>query len=87
MYTMNKVGIKVNRSSREQYKNGVPVSKADLMPGDLVFFSKGGSISHVGIYAGGGKVIHSPRPGEKVCYTTLSHMCSYSTYVGARRVY
>ncbi len=87
MYTMNKVGIKVNRSSRDQYKNGVAVAKADLMPGDLVFFSKGGSISHVGIYAGGGKVIHSPRPGEKVCYTTLSHMCSYSTYVGARRVY
>ena len=87
LYTMNKVGIKVNRSSREQYKNGVAVARDDLMPGDLVFFSKGGSISHVGIYAGGGKVIHSPRPGERVCYTTLSHMCSYSTYVGARRVY
>lgn len=86
-YTMKKVGISVNRSSRDQYKNGVAVSKSDLQAGDLVFFSKGGSISHVGIYAGGGKVIHSPRPGQSVCYTTLDHMCSYSTFVGARRVY
>lgn len=86
-YTLKKVGITVNRSSRDQYKNGVAVSKSDLQPGDLVFFSKGGSISHVGIYAGNDKVIHSPSPGHTVCYTTLSHMCSYSTYVGARRVY
>lgn len=86
-YTMKKVGIKVNRSSRDQYKNGVGVARENLMPGDLVFFSKGGSISHVGIYAGNDKVIHSPQAGQSVCYTTLSHMCSYSTYVGARRVY
>ena len=86
-YTLKKVGITVNRSSRDQYKNGVAVSKSDLQAGDLVFFSKGGSISHVGIYAGNGKVIHSPSPGKTVCYTTLDQMCSYSTYVGARRVY
>ncbi len=86
-YTMKKVGITVNRSSRDQYKNGVSVPRSQLAAGDLVFFSKGGSISHVGIYAGNGKVIHSPSPGYTVCYTTLEHMCSYSTYVGARRVY
>lgn len=86
-YTLKKVGISVNRSSRDQYKNGVAVSRSELQAGDLVFFSKGGSISHVGIYAGNGKVIHSPSPGKTVCYTTLDHMCSYSTYVGARRVY
>ncbi|MDO4618404.1 MAG: NlpC/P60 family protein [Clostridia bacterium] len=86
-YTLKKVGINVNRSSRDQYKNGVAVAKSDLQTGDLVFFSKGGSISHVGIYAGNGKVIHSPSPGKVVSYSTLDHMCSYSTYVGARRVY
>ncbi|MBQ7793133.1 MAG: SH3 domain-containing protein [Clostridia bacterium] len=86
-YVMKKVGISVNRSSRDQYKNGVAVSRANLAAGDLVFFSKGGSITHVGIYAGNGKVLHSPSPGKTVCYTTLDHMCSYSTYVGARRVY
>lgn len=86
-YTLKNVGISVNRSSRDQYKNGVAVARGDLQAGDLVFFSKGGSITHVGIYAGNDKVIHSPSAGHTVCYTTLSHMCSYSTYVGARRVY
>ncbi len=86
-YACRKAGVSVNRSSRDQYKNGVAVSKSDLQPGDLVFFSKGSGISHVGIYAGNGQVIHSPRPGKSVCYVALSSMCSYSTYVGARRVY
>ncbi len=86
-YTLKKVGISVNRSSRDQYKNGYSISRSQLSAGDLVFFSRGGSISHVGIYAGNGKVIHSPSPGKVVSYSTLEHMCSYSTYVGARRIY
>lgn len=85
-YVCKNVGISVNRSSKAQYSDGYSVSKSDLQPGDLVFFSKGGGISHVVIYAGDGKVIHSPRPGKSVCYTTLSNICSYSNYVGARRV-
>lgn len=86
-YVCRKAGVNVNRTSRDQYRNGVAVAKSDLQPGDLVFFSKGSSISHVGIYAGNGQVIHSPRPGKSVCYVSLASMCSYSNYVGARRVY
>ncbi len=86
-YACKQVGISVNRTSRAQYSNGVAVSKSNLQPGDLVFFSKGSGISHVGIYAGNGQVIHSPRPGKTVCYVALSTICGYSTYVGARRVY
>lgn len=86
-YACRQAGVSVNRTSGSQYSNGVAVSKSDLQPGDLVFFSKGSSISHVGIYAGNGQVIHSPRPGKSVCYTSLASMCSYSRYVGARRVY
>lgn len=86
-YVCRKVGISVNRTSRAQYSNGVAVSKSNLKPGDLVFFSKGKGISHVGIYAGNGQVIHAPSPGKSVCYIPLSKICSYSTYVGARRVY
>ena len=85
-YVCKNLGISVNRSSRDQYKNGVAVARENLQPGDLVFFSKGNGISHVVIYAGDGKVIHAPSAGKTVCYTTLSHICSYSTYVGARRV-
>ncbi len=86
-YVCRKVGISVNRTSRSQYSNGVAVAKSDLQPGDLVFFSKGSSISHVGIYAGNGQVIHAPSPGKRVCYIALDKICSYSRYVGARRVY
>lgn len=86
-YVCRKVGVSVNRTSSAQYSNGVAVAKSDLQPGDLVFFSKGSGISHVGIYAGNGQVIHSPRPGKTVCYASLANMCSYSRYVGARRVY
>lgn len=86
-YACKQVGISVNRTSRAQYSNGVAVSKSNLQAGDLVFFSKGSGISHVGIYAGNGQVIHSPRPGKSVCYIPLSTICGYSTYVGARRVY
>ena len=39
---------------------------ADLQPGDLVFFHK--PVSHVGIYAGGGKMIHAPQTGDVVRY-------------------
>lgn len=85
-YACKKLGISVNRSSSAQYSNGVSVSRDNLQAGDLVFFSKGGGISHVAIYAGDGKVIHAPSPGKRVTYTTLSHICSYSKYVGARRV-
>ena len=86
-YVCRQNGISVNRTSRAQYSNGVAVSKSNLQPGDLVFFSKGSGISHVGIYAGGGQVIHAPSPGKRVCYIALSKICGYSTYVGARRVY
>ncbi len=85
-YVCKNVGVSVNRSSKSQYSNGYAVSREDLQPGDLVFFSKGNGISHVVIYAGDGNVIHSPQPGKSVCYTTLSYICSYSNYVGARRV-
>ena len=86
-YVCREVGISVNRTSRSQYSNGVAVSKSNLQAGDLVFFSKGSGISHVGIYAGNGQVIHAPSPGKRVCYIPLSTICGYSTYVGARRVY
>ncbi len=44
------------------------LSKANLQPGDLVFFTTNGSgsVSHVGIYVGGGNMIHSPSTGKQL---------------------
>lgn len=62
-------GIKLQRSSRSQYaSNGYKVKKADLQPGDLVFYGYNGYIDHVAIYAGNGEVVHasSPKTGIKM---------------------
>ncbi len=72
-------GVKLPRTSQAQYRAGKAVSKANLKPGDLVFFYSGRS--HVAIYAGGGKVIHASRPGQPVAYIKMSYM----PYAGARR--
>jgi cell wall-associated NlpC family hydrolase len=73
-------GVSLPHSARQQFRKGKKVAKSNLRPGDLVFFYKG--ISHVGIYAGNGKVIHASRPGKPVASIKMSHM----PYQGARRV-
>ena len=65
-------GVKLPHSSSQQYKIGTKVKKADLQPGDLVFFYSGPS--HVGIYAGNGQVIHAPYPGSSVRYDPVGMM-------------
>ena len=85
-YCCRQLGVSVNRTASAQYSNGVYVSRDNLQPGDLIFFSRGGRISHVVIYAGNGMVIHAPHTGKTVSYQSLSSICSYSHYVGARRV-
>ncbi len=63
-YVYNHFGISITRVSADQSKGGKAVKKADLQPGDLVFFDtvedgKLNDISHVGIYIGDGKFIHA----------------------------
>ncbi|WP_204911040.1 NlpC/P60 family protein [Microlunatus spumicola] len=72
-------GVKLPHSSSAQYKIGKKVKKADLRPGDLVFFYSGPS--HVAIYVGDGKIIHAPKPGKTVEYSKVSYM----PWKGARR--
>ena len=79
MRAWGSVGVSLPHSSGQQYNQGRPVARADLQLGDLVFFYSG--ISHVGIYAGGGRVIHAPHPGASVEYIKISYM----PYAGARR--
>lgn len=73
-------GVSLPHSSRAQYRRGKYVSRSNLRLGDLVFFYSGPS--HVGIYAGNGRVIHASRPGKPVGYEKISYM----PYKGARRV-
>lgn len=57
-------GAQVPRTSRAQAQAGAPVSRADLQPGDLVFFYS--PVRHVGIYIGNGQMVHSSTTGKPV---------------------
>ena len=57
---------KLARTAAAQYRQLKKVAKKSAKPGDLVFFRYGGRVSHVGIYAGGGRMWHSPRSGQRV---------------------
>lgn len=81
MWCYAQVGVSLPHSSRAQIGVGERVSRANLQPGDLVFFGKS-RIHHVGIYIGGGNFVHSPRTGDVVKITSLA---SRSDYVGACR--
>lgn len=60
---MKHFDISLNRSSKDQTKNGTPVSKEELNPSDLVFFdtsgTNSGKVSHVGLYIGNNRFIHA----------------------------
>ncbi len=57
-------GVSLPHSSSGQMSYGTPVSQSELQPGDLVF--SGNPVYHVGMYIGGGQMIHSPRTGDVV---------------------
>lgn len=76
------VGVRLPHYSYAQWHYGRRVARSTLRAGDLVFFS---GLSHVGIYIGGGRLIHAPRPGTRVQVARLSGWFA-SSFVGGRRV-
>ncbi|MFP8886098.1 MULTISPECIES: C40 family peptidase [Streptomyces] len=69
-------GVSLPRTTYDQVEAGTRIAKADMRPGDLVFFYD--DISHVGIYAGGGQMIHAPKPGAEVRYESVDYMPFHS---------
>ena len=79
------LGVTLPRDAADQAAAGTPVGKADLRPGDLVFFAFGPQIDHVGIYAGAGLMIDSPHTGASVEEVPLWSRSLAVAYRGARR--
>jgi cell wall-associated NlpC family hydrolase len=80
MYAYAAAGVTLPHSSRAQSNVGVPVSRSELQPGDLVFFYT--PISHVGLYIGNGQMVHASVTGKPVAVTSVDK----GGYVGAARV-
>jgi len=83
VYRLN--GLALPRTAAEQYAAGRAVSRQNLLPGDLVFFTgTRGRISHVGIYMGRDRFIHAPSPGKVIRYDSLSAEYFSRRFAGAR---
>ncbi|MEI7025093.1 C40 family peptidase [Paenibacillus sp. y28] len=88
-YMFTKLGVPADRlSSGELFQQGTPVDRADLMPGDLVFFSTNtpGKVNHVGFYIGNGKFISSTRSAG-IAVQPIDSGYWGPRYLGAKQVY
>lgn len=84
-YVYGHAGISLARTSESQFNDGVPVSRSELRPGDLVFFhTYANDASHVGIYAGNNTMLNSSNGG--VSYDDMTNSYWKARYLGARRV-
>lgn len=83
----NTLGMVLPRRAAEQAQSTAKINTDELRPGDLVFFNTmRRAFSHVGIYVGDGKFIHSPRAGGKVRVEDMRESYWAKRFNGARRV-
>ena len=83
----DKLGFLLPRKSTQMSRVGKPINRDDLQPGDLVFFNTMRlTFSHVGIYVGDNKFIHSPSKGTSVRVDDLGSLYWDKRFDGARRL-
>jgi cell wall-associated NlpC family hydrolase len=81
------LNLDLPRSAREQFLAGANVAKADLSPGDLVFFRTYAKYpSHVGIYLGDNRFVHASSRERKVTVDSLETPYYVKRYIGAKRL-
>jgi cell wall-associated NlpC family hydrolase len=78
MYAYAKVGVSMGHYTGAIYAAFPKVAYSDLQPGDMVFFS---GLGHMGIYIGGGMMVHAPHTGDVVRVAPIAGR----SYVGAVR--
>jgi cell wall-associated NlpC family hydrolase len=82
MRAFQAAGVSLPHSSAAQSRMGKKVALNALKPGDLLFYGR--PVSHVGIYLGGGKMVHAPRSGSRVKVASSGSL-GKKPLVGARR--
>jgi cell wall-associated NlpC family hydrolase len=83
MFVFAQVGVSLPHSTYALWGMGAAVSSDQLAPGDLVFFN---GLGHMGIYIGGGQMIHSPHTGDVVKISPIGSGWYANSYMGARRI-
>ncbi|WP_432619451.1 SH3 domain-containing protein [Butyricicoccus sp.] len=86
-YVYAHFGKSIPRTSASQYASCKKISKSQLQPGDLMFFSSssGGGVSHVGIYVGNGQMVHAANSRTGVCMDSINSSYYVKNYVGSGR--
>lgn len=85
-YVYARLGVRLPRTAREQYRAGDPVKCGTWEGGDLLFFDMNkGYVSHVGMYLGSFAFIHASTPATGVRIDSLKKRTYKKHYVGARR--
>jgi cell wall-associated NlpC family hydrolase len=82
-YVYAQLGINLPHHAADQWNYGVPVTRSELQPGDLVFFN---DLGHVGIYIGDNEIVDAPYTGAFVRIDSLSQPWLAANYYGARRL-
>jgi cell wall-associated NlpC family hydrolase len=83
MYVFAQVGVSLPHHAASIYNYGVPVSRDQLEPGDLLFFD---GLGHMGIYIGGGQFVHAPHTGDVVKISSLDDSWYAAAGDGAKRI-
>lgn len=87
-YVYGRVGYRIPRTATQQwYGIDTKISSSNRRPGDIIVMTDGYSVSHVGIYIGDNKMIHSPRPGKTVEIKSLDWYQSVGRIKGYLRPY
>jgi cell wall-associated NlpC family hydrolase len=85
-YIWARMGVRIPRTSQQQFTAGRKVGRGQLRPGDAIFFVGSDGTrqapGHVGIYIGGGRMIDAPHTGATV---RVENVSGFPGYVGARR--
>jgi cell wall-associated NlpC family hydrolase len=86
VYAMASAGLQVPRTAEQQLHAGVPISRQDLEPGDLVFMSLAHKELHVGIALDADRFVHAPSAGHVVRIDSLAVAPYAAGFIAARRV-
>lgn len=87
-YTHRRLGYTLPRTSYAQYRATTPIKRAQLAPGDLVFFRiRRNKISHVGIYLGDDRFVHAPSSGKSVTINSLDEPYWDRRFIRGGRVF